>query len=463
MAQRPAAPRLIAALGVITAAAAVGWWTSARSDDTGPAATITLRDSRVLTVALTGDIVTSRPLPAPDRDAGYGAIVTALQSASLAIANLDQNILSTEEPLPPGRWPAAPARAVAELRRAGIGVISCANNHALDHGVDGLQETRRQIARGGLLSVGCGDHLAQAREPAVVGDSPRRVAVLAVAVSASAESRATVTRGDIRGRPGVSALRYSARITADPATFAALRQLIAFKEGGAPAGNELVWQGTVVAPGAKTMVEMIADESDVSDLVGLVSEVRRSADVVIVAVHSHEPENLSEQPAELFSQAARRVIDAGARVVVGHGPHQVRGIEVYHGGVIFYSLGDFVFDQRAVDGAAADPYEAGLNLYQEILGAGGRPAAPGVSRRADESVWWESVVPFVSFGADGHVQSVRVLPIDLGAGLPAEQRGIPRQADAVRAAAVLERLARLSAPFNTRLRVVDGVGILEVP
>jgi len=462
MAHRPAAPRLIAALGVITAAAALVWWTSARSDD-ARVATITLRESTVLTVALTGDVVTSKSLPDPDRDAGYGAIVTALQSASLAIANLDQNILATEEPLPPGRWPAAPARAVADLRRAGIGIISCANNHALDHGVDGLQETRRQIARGGLLSVGCGDDLAQAREPAVVGDSPRRVAVLAVAVSASAESRASVTRGEIRGRPGVSALRYSARITADPATFAALRQMIAFKEGGAPAGRELVWQGTAVVQGAKTTVEMIADENDVSDLVRLVSEVRRSADLVIVTVHSHEPENLSEQPAELFSQVARRVIDAGARVVVGHGPHQVRGIEVYNGGVIFYSVGDFVFDQGAVEGAVADPYEAGLNLYQEILGAGGRPATPGVSRRTDETVWWESVVPFVSFGADGHVQSVRVLPIDLGAGLPAEQRGVPRQADAARAAAVLARLVRLSASFNTHLRVVAGVGTLEVP
>ena len=43
---------------------------------------------------------------------------------------------------------------------------------------------------------------------------------------------------------------------------------------------------------------------------------------------------------------ARRLIDAGVDVVVGHHPHVLHPVEVYRGGVIFYSLGNFFFDQK---------------------------------------------------------------------------------------------------------------------
>ncbi len=46
---------------------------------------------------------------------------------------------------------------------------------------------------------------------------------------------------------------------------------------------------------------------------------------------------------ETFS---RRCVDAGADAVIGHGPHELRGIEIYHGAPIFYSLGNFLLRQK---------------------------------------------------------------------------------------------------------------------
>ncbi len=46
-------------------------------------------------------------------------------------------------------------------------------------------------------------------------------------------------------------------------------------------------------------------------------------------------------------QIAHMSIDAGASLVLGHHPHVLQPVEVYNGGIIFYSLGNFVFDQTS--------------------------------------------------------------------------------------------------------------------
>ena len=56
-------------------------------------------------------------------------------------------------------------------------------------------------------------------------------------------------------------------------------------------------------------------------------------------------------PADFIPIFARAVIDAGADVFVGHGPHVLRGIEIYKGKPIFYSLSNFIFQNET---AAAD-------------------------------------------------------------------------------------------------------------
>jgi poly-gamma-glutamate capsule biosynthesis protein CapA/YwtB (metallophosphatase superfamily) len=74
-----------------------------------------------------------------------------------------------------------------------------------------------------------------------------------------------------------------------------------------------------------------------------VQELRGRADVVIVSMH-HGIEYM-RQPSAAQVAFAHAAIDAGAQLVIGHHPHVVQPSERYHDGVIFYSLGNFIFDQ----------------------------------------------------------------------------------------------------------------------
>jgi poly-gamma-glutamate synthesis protein (capsule biosynthesis protein) len=161
-------------------------------------------------------------------------------------------------------------------------------------------------------------------------------------------------------------------------------------------------------------------------------------------------------PAEFVQSFAHALIDAGASLVVGSGPHQLRGIEVYKSGAIFYSLGNFAFDYTAVDPHAADVYEAGADLYQLAMGALGSMGSFRVPQ-TDEPIWWQSVIAVTTIER-GALKSIRLQPIDLGVDLPAAQRGVPRIASPEHAGDILQTLARLSQNFGTEISVQDGLG-----
>lgn len=95
------------------------------------------------------------------------------------------------------------------------------------------------------------------------------------------------------------------------------------------------------------------DLLDIVRSVAVVDSIRRLADLVIVTFHGgteglaamHVPdtaEYLGREPRGDLRRWTRAVIDAGADVVVGHGPHVLRGLEFYRGKLIAYSLGNFL-------------------------------------------------------------------------------------------------------------------------
>jgi poly-gamma-glutamate synthesis protein (capsule biosynthesis protein) len=65
--------------------------------------------------------------------------------------------------------------------------------------------------------------------------------------------------------------------------------------------------------------------------------------VVFVSVHAGN--EYQRKPTDAQVEFAHAVIEAGADAVIGHHPHWIQGVEVYRGNPIFYSLGNFVFDQ----------------------------------------------------------------------------------------------------------------------
>ncbi len=82
---------------------------------------------------------------------------------------------------------------------------------------------------------------------------------------------------------------------------------------------------------------------DVATMRRDVAALLRRADVVVVSMHAGNEYWSKVVPQQ--KEFAHAAIDAGASIVVGHHPHVVQPWERYHDGVIFYSLGNLVFDQ----------------------------------------------------------------------------------------------------------------------
>lgn len=169
---------------------------------------------------------------------------------------------------------------------AGFDVLGLANNHILDYGPRPAIETIEFCRRHGMAPVGAGADQVQARGPAVLERSGVKVGFLAY----------------VEDVPGLK------------------RQ---------------------VAPGPA----YICESNIRQDIAAL---RRRGVDVVVVSLHADM--EFADHPAPHRVALSRRLIQAGADVLLGHHPHVAQGIERYRGGLIAYSLGDFIFP------VAGDPY-----------------------------------------------------------------------------------------------------------
>ncbi len=214
------------------------------------------------------------------------------------------------------------------------------------------------------------------------------------------------------------------------------------------------------------MTPAVVTEPDPSDLKGLteaIRDARRMADYVVVSIHSHEGAPGSrEVPAQFLVDFAHATVEAGADVFVGHGPHVLRGIEIYKGKVIFYNLANFVFQNETVTRLPADLYQQ-YDLGPEASPADLYEARSDHDRRgfAADPLYWESVVARVTFRG-GHPAEVRLTPITLGFGHSRWQRGRPESAEPETSARILGRLQKLSQPFGTKIEVQDGRGIITI-
>jgi poly-gamma-glutamate synthesis protein (capsule biosynthesis protein) len=188
------------------------------------------------------------------------------------------------------------------------------------------------------------------------------------------------------------------------------------------------------------------------------------ADYVVTYIHAHEQIPGSDEiPAQFVVQFAHEAIDAGSDVFAASGPHVLRGIEIYKGKIIFYNLGNFIFENDLVVPQPTDLYETfGLDsaaLPSELFDARtdhGRRSWPAEPRD------WESVIADVAF-RDGSPAVVTLTPITLGFGETRPRRGYPRLANAQKGTQILERLQKLCQPYGTRIDIKDGVGTITIP
>jgi len=170
--------------------------------------------------------------------------------------------------------------------------------------------------------------------------------------------------------------------------------------------------------------------------------------------------NTDETP-EYVRSFARDCIDAGADLFVGTGPHVLRGMEMYRGRPMLYSLGNFAYQTETIERLPAESYD-----YYGVDDATD-PAALFRSRYRDANGnpkgslardgYWETIVPVCEF-EDGELASLRLYPCSLGQDRALPRRGTPALASGDRAEEILARFAALSKPFGTELSIEDGSG-----
>jgi poly-gamma-glutamate synthesis protein (capsule biosynthesis protein) len=202
-----------------------------------------------------------------------------------------------------------------------------------------------------------------------------------------------------------------------------------------------------------------------------IREATKQADWILFTLHAHEGRPLdSEQPAEFMEEFARAAIDEGAHCFIGHGHHAMRGIEIRKGRPIFYSLGNFIFQNETVYKMPADFYERyGLDPYSGVVSDAfdarkDAKTKPGDSEHkwfTDDEKYWISVLPKMEFRGD-ELSELLLYPVELGMSKPRSQRGRPMLADVKYGKKILDVIKKLSEPYGTEIKIKDNVGTVQL-
>ncbi len=152
---------------------------------------------------------------------------------------------------------------------------------------------------------------------------------------------------------------------------------------------------------------------------------------------------------------------AGVDVFATHGPHILMGIEIYHGKPIFYSLGNLIMQNDTLRHVPAYPFDRfGLDPrstpseffdHRTANGTKGHPASPE---------FWQSMAVLCRF-EKRQLKDIKIYPVDMGFGRARAQRGRPVLGDAELGKILLDRVARLSEAYGTRVELHDGRGIIR--
>lgn len=203
-----------------------------------------------------------------------------LSEADLAVGNLECPVSTRGKKLGKTWNFRAHPKSLAALKEAGFDLVTVANNHAFDYGLEAFLDTLAHLKKARLAYVGGGHDRAEAEAPRIVTIKGVRVGFLGLTSTHPEEGWARPKRGGVA-------------------------------------------------------------YSDFARLPRVVKAAKEKCDVLIVLFHGGT--ELAEEPNEIQKAVARAAIDAGADLFLGHHPHVVQPVEVYKGKAIAYSLGNFLF------------------------------------------------------------------------------------------------------------------------
>ncbi len=242
-----------------------------------------------LTIVFTGDILLDRGVRKVIDHHGVDALFTAgvdsvFRQAQVVVGNLECPATKIQAPVMKRFIFRTEPEWLDSLRQHGFTHLNMANNHSIDQGRAGLSDTRHHIIEAGMTPVGAGDSMSQATLPILLSNHPRPVYLFA-------SNRLP--------------LENFAYLTDQPCI----------------------------------------SQEPMDSLIFRIAETKKADSTAIVIVSLHWGGEHTLQPVPRQRMEAHRIIDAGADALICHHTHTLQTIEEYHGHPIYYSIGNFIFDQ----------------------------------------------------------------------------------------------------------------------
>jgi poly-gamma-glutamate synthesis protein (capsule biosynthesis protein) len=239
------------------------------------------------------------------------------------VVNLETSVTSSDDAWPgKGIHYRMHPQNIGCIAAAKIDYCGLANNHVLDWGHRGLDETLRTLDRAGIAHAGAGRTAADAERPAVI---------------------------DLAGQ----------------------RRLLIFACATGSSGVPRDWEATRDHPGVRLLPNLSADTA--RGLAAQLRQTRRAGDVAVVSIHWGGNWGY-DVPREQVA-FAHRLIDGGVDVVHGHSSHHPKAAEVYHGHLILYGCGDFIDDYEGIGGYETFRCDLRLMYLVRLSPADGRLVA----------------------------------------------------------------------------------------
>ncbi|MBN1950008.1 MAG: CapA family protein [Bacteroidales bacterium] len=241
-------------------------------------------------ICFTGDILLDRGVREFIEHRGIDAIFDSLtdkvfRESDLIAGNLECPATLRESPLNKRYIFRAEPEWLKALQEHGFTHLNLANNHAMDQGREGLADTDRNIRLSGMVPLGFGLNERKACKPYILASTPRKVFLIS-----------------------------SVLVKSENWTYLPDRACVC--------------------------------EAPIPEITKTVSSLRGREEDALIIVQLHWGREHATMSETMQKHQARELIDAGADCILGHHPHTIQETEYYKGKPVFYSLGNFIFDQR---------------------------------------------------------------------------------------------------------------------
>lgn len=253
------------------------------------------KEERKFSLVAVGDVMLGRGVGKninPDFKSGqiltypFDSVAKYIRFADISFCNLECAITKRSNPMNSFLLWAKP-EVLDGLKNSGFDIVSLANNHALDGGRENVLFMLQCLREKGIESAGCGMTKKEAESAVFLNANGLKIGFLAFLV------------------------------------FPDEKIICPENEPGIAVGDSI-------------------------SIIEAVKNAKRNSDIVVVSLHWGYEYSLI--PSEWQRILAHKIVDAGASLVIGHHPHRIQGLEWYNDGLIAYSLGNFVFDQRDEEG-----------------------------------------------------------------------------------------------------------------